>query len=74
MNGLINQIKSEPHTLMEMICRKPYPPELIFSTWEINEGNLADEIATTLTQPAHFAELPDVAPEDFESLFSWFIS
>jgi hypothetical protein len=74
MNGRTNQIKSEKHTSNKMVCEKLHQPEQLARTLDSYEGNLADEIANAEIQPVQIAELPSVAAEDFESLFSWFIS
>ena len=74
MNGLIDQIKNRGTTSIDMTCRKLHQPDLLVCPLEGYEGNLADEIAKANAQPLQFAELPAVAPEEFESLFSWFIS
>ena len=74
MKGQNNRIKNGEHGTNDLPSCKLHQPELLVCTLEGYEGNLADEIASALPQPAQFAELPVVAPEDFESLFSWFIS
>ena len=74
MNGRTNQIKNERHASNKMICEKLHRPEQLACTLDSYEGNLADEIVNAQIQPVQIAELPSVAAEDFESLFSWFIS
>ena len=74
MNSRTNQIKSERHASNKMIYEKLHQSEQLACTLDSYEANLADEIAKAQIQPVKIAELPSVAAEDFESLFSWFIA
>ncbi len=74
MNGLMDQIKSRGTASIDKTSPTLYQPDLLVCTLETYEGNLADEFASDSALPVQFTELPAVAPEEFESLFSWFIS
>ncbi len=74
MNGLTDQIKRRGTGSIDMTSRTLHHADLLVCTLEGYEGNLADEIASASALPVQFAELPAVAPEEFERLFSWFIS
>jgi hypothetical protein len=74
MKDLNHQIHSGEHASIEMTGRKLHQPKPLVCTLESYDGNLADEMATAFAQPVQCVELPAVAPEEFERLFSWFIS
>ncbi len=74
MNGLMDQINRRVANSIDMTCPMLRQPDLLVCTLETYEGNLADEFASDSALPVQFTELPAVAPEEFESLFSWFIS
>ncbi len=38
------------------------------------ESDLANELAAAETQPVRFDDLPEVGADDFEELYSWFLS
>jgi len=43
--------------------------------WEFpDENELADELLAALSEPVPTESTPEIAPEDFESIYKWFLS
>jgi len=55
------------------ITNWPRKNKTLAITCEAVMGDLADEFPTAQT-PENTADLPKVAPEDFETLYTWFLS
>ncbi len=70
MNGLNDPIKSQEQNSTCHSRKNGLPINLT----EDLEANLADEMAEFLGQADKPVDLPAFEPEEFESLYSWFIS
>jgi hypothetical protein len=74
MRDLNGQFKSCKRTSIDLEGKKQHQPKRFTCTIEDYNGDLADEMAAAPALKGRFAELPEVAAEDFEKLYSWFIS
>jgi hypothetical protein len=74
MKDLTKQIKTSKQASIKIGGYRQHQPEPSVLTYEGYNNDLADYIAAAQTRNVQCAELPAVAAEDFESLFSWFVS
>jgi hypothetical protein len=74
MKDLTKQIKTGGQTSIKIGGCRQYRPEPSVLTYEGYNNDLVDYIAAAQTRTVQYAELPAVAADEFESLFSWFVS
>jgi hypothetical protein len=71
---MIDQLKKQTSTIFNLLALTPETQSHLDENFYEDERQLADEIAAPLPEELENQPQPEIDPDDFEELYTWFLA